>query len=200
MGVNLGKNAATPLDAAVQDYLSLLEVFAPLADYLAVNVSSPNTVGLRRLQARAALDSLLAALVERRAALKDLKHLHLPILVKLSPDLSSTELDDALTAILDQGVDGVIAANTTLSRGRLASKHAAETGGLSGAPLRAGNTAMVAEIHRRTAGKLPIVGVGGVMDAADAREMLQAGATLVQIYTGLVYVGPGLVKAILTDL
>jgi len=200
LGVNLGKNAFTPLDAAVQDYLSLLDVFAPLTDYLAVNVSSPNTVGLRRLQARAALDSLLAALVERRAALRDSKHLHLPILVKLSPDLSSAELDDALTAILDQGVDGVIAANTTLSRGSLASEHAAETGGLSGAPLRAGNTAMVAEIHRRTAGKLPIVGVGGVMDAADAREMLQAGATLVQIYTGLVYTGPGLVKAILTDL
>lgn len=200
LGVNLGKNAATPLETAAQDYLSMLEIFAPLADYLAINVSSPNTVGLRRLQARATLNSLLSTLVDRRSALRDKGQFHLPLLVKLSPDLSSSELDDALTAILDQGIDGVIAANTTLSRGGLASKLADEAGGLSGAPLRARSVAMVAEIHRRTAGKLPIVGVGGVMDAAGARVMLQAGATLVQIYTGLVYAGPGLVKAILTDL
>lgn len=200
LGVNLGKNADTPLESAAQDYLELLDVFAPLADYLVVNISSPNTVGLRHLQARAALDDLLSALVERRADLRARSKYLLPLLVKLSPDLSSEELDDALQAILDQGMDGVIATNTTITRDGLASDYSAENGGLSGAPLHTRSTAMVAEIHRRTGGKLPIVGVGGIMDAAGARQMLEAGATLVQIYTGLVYAGPGLVKLILEAL
>lgn len=200
LGVNLGKNKDTLLEDAAQDYLLLVEKFAPLADYLAINVSSPNTVGLRRLQARAALEALLTALAERRNALQIQLGSPLPLLVKLSPDLDSTELDDALTVILDQGMDGVIATNTTLARDGLISAHAREAGGLSGAPIRARSKAMVAEIHRRTAGKLPIIGVGGVMDAAGAREMLQAGAKLVQIYTGLVYAGPGLVKTILDGL
>ncbi len=218
LGVNIGKNKDTPLEAAAADYLSLFDIFAPLADYLAVNVSSPNTAGLRRLQARAALFELLSALAKRRqewiqaasprpganqappAGEGSWPVRRIPILVKLAPDLSSEELDDALGAILDSGMDGVIAANTTLSREGLSSPLAAESGGLSGEPLRRKSTQMIGDIYARTQGSLPIVGVGGISSAAHAREKLEAGATLVQVYTGLVYAGPGLVKSILTQL
>jgi dihydroorotate dehydrogenase len=200
LGVNLGKNKDTPLETAYEDYLALMEVFAPLADYLAINVSSPNTVGLRRLQARWALEALIAPLMRLRQELVDRLARPLPLLVKLAPDLTEAELDDALAAILAAGVDGVIATNTTLSRPGLSSPLAAEAGGLSGAPLGELSLAMIRRIHAQTGGRLPIIGVGGVMTAADARARLDAGATLVQVYTGLVYAGPGLVKSILRDL
>ncbi len=200
LGVNLGKNKDTPLEQAAQDYLLLVEKFAPLADYLAINVSSPNTTGLRRLQARHALDDLLAQLEqERRAQEAGLKK-RLPLLVKLAPDLTDQELDDALEAIQGNRMDGVIAANTTLSREDLHSPVAGESGGLSGVPLSERSTAMVRQIYQRTGGKLPVIGVGGVMSYADARLKLDAGAILVQLYTGLVYTGPGLVRSILQGL
>ena len=206
LGLNLGKNKDTPLENAAQDYLGLLRAFAPLADYLAINVSSPNTAGLRRLQAREALEDLLAQLNQERQA----QALHLgrpvPLLVKLAPDLTDDELDDALEVLVRTGMDGVIATNTTLSRDGLKrfslppSLPAIEAGGLSGAPLRQRSTQMVQKIYDRTGGKLPIIGVGGVMTPDDAREKLDAGALLVQVYTGLVYAGPGFVKNILVSL
>lgn len=193
LGVNLGKNKDTPLEEAARDYLELFQVFAPLAGYLAINISSPNTVGLRRLQARGALDELLAEIARQRSQ----TGLRIPILVKLAPDLSEEELDDALDVILSNGMDGVIATNTTINREGLQSPAAAEAGGLSGRPLRERSTQMVRSIYQRTAGKLPIIGVGGIDSAASAQEKLDAGATLVQVYTGMIYEGPGLVREIL---
>lgn len=200
LGVNLGKNKDTPLESAVEEYLALMQVFASLADYLAINVSSPNTVGLRRLQARQALEALLTPLMRLRQEQQALLRRPLPVLVKLAPDLSESELDDALEAIMAVGVDGVIATNTTLSRERIAAPLAAETGGLSGAPLGDLSLRMIRRISENTHGRLPIIGVGGIMNAADAQARLDAGATLIQIYTGLVYAGPGLAQAILRDL
>jgi dihydroorotate dehydrogenase len=200
LGVNLGKNKDTPLESAHEDYLALMEVFAPLADYLAINISSPNTVGLRRLQARQALEALLIPLMRRRQELRGRLGRPLPVLVKLAPDLTEAELDDALDALLNAGVDGIIAANTTLSRPGISSPLAAEAGGLSGVPLGELSLAMIRRIYTQTSGRLPIIGVGGVMSAADARARLDAGAILVQVYSGLVYAGPGLVLSILHDL
>jgi dihydroorotate dehydrogenase len=200
LGVNLGKNKDTPLERAAEDYLELIKVFAPLADYLAINVSSPNTVGLRRLQARQALQYLLADLVEERRGQERKLARRLPLLVKLAPDLSDAELEDALDVILQFGLDGVIAANTTLSREGINSPLASQNGGLSGAPLRERASQMVRQICQRTAGKLPIVAAGGIMSVDDARSRLEAGADLVQVYTGLVYAGPGLVRNIVKGL
>jgi dihydroorotate dehydrogenase len=200
LGVNLGKNKDTPLEKAALDYLSLLRCFAPLADYMAINVSSPNTVGLRRLQARDALAALLLALDNERLTLEPGVGRHIPILVKLAPDLTDAELEDSLDAIQGAGMDGVIATNTTIDCTVVAGPLAAEVGGLSGKPLRASSTQMVRQIYRLTQGKVPIIGVGGIGDAASAREKLDAGAVLVQVYTGMVYSGPALVRQILRKL
>jgi dihydroorotate dehydrogenase len=197
LGVNIGKNKDTLLEEAVSDYLSLLRVFAPLADYLAVNVSSPNTPGLRSLQTRRALEQLLTPLEAARREEAGRLGKPLPLLVKLAPDLGSDELDGALEAITAAGMDGVIVSNTTLRREGLRSARAVETGGLSGAPLRPPNTALVREVVRRTGGRLPVIASGGVMRPADALQKLDAGAVLVQLYTGLIYAGPGLVKQVL---
>lgn len=200
LGVNLGKNKDTPLADAAGDYLGLLRTFAPLADYLAINVSSPNTVGLRRLQARDALQELLLALAaQRRLEVKRLGR-PVPLLVKLAPDLTDAELDDALQAIQCAGMDGVIATNTTIRREGVPARWANEAGGLSGAPLRPLSTALVGKIAARTGNRLPVIGVGGIASAEDARAMLDAGACLVQVYTGLIYAGPALVKMILRGL
>lgn len=201
LGINLGINKDTPLERAAGDYVKLMRIFADLGDYLAVNISSPNTVGLRRLQARQTLESLLGALAEERRNQSANIDRHPPILVKLSPDLGETELDDALDVILRAGMDGVIATNTTISRAGLrGSPHAEESGGMSGAPLAWRSTWMVSRISALTGGNLPIIGVGGVMGPEDVKAKLDAGATLVQLYTGLVYSGPGLVKRILGEL
>lgn len=199
LGVNIGKNKDTPVEQASEDYLSLLRTFAPLADYLAVNVSSPNTAGLRRLQGRDMLEALLGALArERQGCLGQARRPgSLPILVKLAPDLSDEELDDALGAVMSAGMDGVIATNTTLARPNLVSGHATESGGLSGAPLTLRSRTFVQQIVRRTQNRLPVIGVGGIMNVTDARAMLDAGACLVQVYTGMIYAGPGLVQSIL---
>jgi dihydroorotate dehydrogenase len=205
LGVNIGKHKDTPLEDAASDYLSLLHTFAPLADYLAINVSSPNTVGLRRLQARQALEELLSALAAQRRLEVQRLGRPVPLLVKLAPDLSDPELDDALQAILDTGMDGVIATNTTIRRDTVPARWAAESGGLSGAPLHALSTEMVRKIAARMEGRgpqgsLPVIGVGGIASARQAREMLEAGACLVQVYTGLIYEGPALVQRILRGL
>jgi len=196
LGVNIGKNKDTPNEEAAQDYCFLLQKFSPLADYLAVNISSPNTVGLRRLQAREMLEDLLRKLADVRSISLTPR----PILVKISPDLNDGELDDALEAILRTGMDGVIAANTTVSRVNLNSSLRTETGGLSGEPLRKRSLETVKKIYQRTNGKLPIIGVGGIMVPEDAQAMLDVGASLVQIFTGLIYNGPGLVKKIIQGL
>jgi dihydroorotate dehydrogenase len=193
LGVNIGKNKDTPNEEAARDYLSLFEKFSPLADYLAVNVSSPNTVGLRRLQARDQLEDLLKQLAQARLRSPVFR----PILVKLAPDLTEMELDDALAAITTSGMDGVIATNTTISREGLHSPLGQESGGLSGNPLKSRSQEMVKLIYQKTSGRLPIIGVGGIMNPQDAKMMLDSGATLIQLYTGLIYAGPGLVKQIL---
>ncbi len=206
LGVNIGKNKDTPNEEAARDYLALQEIFTPLADYLAINVSSPNTLGLRRLQARDQLEALLSELSQKRVQMVDQGSPRIPILVKLAPDLEDSELEDALAAIANTGMDGVIVSNTTISREGLdlgSDEHrtkACQTGGLSGAPLNRRSTEMVRSVHRLTNGKMPIVGVGGIMDYNGAREKLDAGASLVQVYTGMVYAGPGLVRQIVSRL
>jgi dihydroorotate dehydrogenase len=199
LGVNIGRNKSTPNEEAVLDYLALLQIFAPLADYLAINISSPNTVGLRQLQGRAALEGLLTQLdIQRRMEAKQLEK-HIPLLVKLAPDLSEQELDDAVDVILSTHMDGIIATNTTLARDSLTSRHREETGGLSGSPLRERSEAVLSHLVKKVDGKIPIVSVGGIMNPEDARRRLDLGAVLIQVYTGLVYQGPGLVKKILVE-
>lgn len=193
LGLNLGKNKDTPLENATDDYLVLMRRFAPLADYLTINISSPNTVGLRRLQGREMLETLLGAIAKERST-------KCPILVKIAPDLSEEELDDAIGVILDTAMDGVIATNTTLSREGLRSAFRAETGGLSGKPLTGLSDLVLSKVVKRVGGKIPIVGVGGIMCPDDAKRKLDLGATLVQIYTGMIYAGPGLVKDIVTKI
>jgi dihydroorotate dehydrogenase len=187
IGVNLGINRDTPLDRAAEDYAGLLRVFAPLADYLVINVSSPNTPGLRNLEAAEQLAALLDALEPERSV---------PLLVKLSPDLDAAGLEATLDALLEAGIDGVIATNTTLQHPPLASPQSAEAGGLSGAPLSGPARAVVARIAAYTQGRLPIVAAGGILGPAEAQAALDAGASLVQVYTGLVYRGPDLVRQI----
>jgi dihydroorotate dehydrogenase len=197
LGINIGKNKATSAEDAAQDYLSLLVTFAPLADYLAVNISSPNTPGLRDLQARSALEGLLLPLAKERTLQVKKLGRQMPVLVKLAPDLEDAGLDDALGVITDAGMDGVIISNTTLRRDGLLSRLAAETGGLSGIPLRERSTEMVRKVVQRTGGRLPVIASGGVFTASDAQAKLDAGAVLVQVYTGMIYQGPEIVKEIL---
>ncbi len=200
LGLNLGKNKETPNEQAVLDYLSLVQVFAPLADYLTINVSSPNTMGLRQLQARDALEKLLEQLHAQRKLEEASLQKRVPLLVKIAPDLSDAELDDALDVILRTGMDGVIATNTTLAREGLRSALAGETGGLSGRPLTVKSEAMLAKVVKRLEGKIPVVSAGGIMSPEDAKRRIDMGAALVQLYTGLIYRGPGLVKKIVKSL
>jgi dihydroorotate dehydrogenase len=200
LGVNLGKNKDTPLENASDDYIALLRRFTPLADYLTINISSPNTVGLRRLQGREMLESLLGAIAQERESMSLGRAGHTPVLVKLAPDLSDEELDDAVGVILDTKMDGIIATNTTLSREGLKSAHRGEAGGLSGKPLTALSDLVLSQVVKRVNGKIPVVGVGGISNADDAKRKLDLGATLVQVYSGMVYAGPGLVKEIVTKL
>ena len=200
LGINLGKNKDTPNEEAVLDYLALLQNFAPYADYLTINVSSPNTVGLRELQGRAALESLLKHLHEQRVLEEKRHEKRVPILVKLSPDMTSTELDEAIEAILNAKMDGIIVTNTTLGREGLRSDLKGESGGLSGSPLTVKSEAVLYQTLKRVNGAVPIVSAGGIMNPEDAKRRLEMGAALVQIYTGLIYRGPGLVKQILQAL
>jgi dihydroorotate dehydrogenase len=177
-----------------------MEVFAPLADYLAVNISSPNTPGLRRLQEPEFLAGLLGALSTKRAELAARLDRRLPLLVKLSPDMTWDQLRLAVDAIVEAGLDGIIATNTTVTRPGLDGGRADEEGGLSGALLAQRSTEVIRGIHEHCGGALPIVGVGGIMSPEDARAKIEAGATLVQVYTGLIYEGPGLVGRIVREI
>ena len=192
VGVSIGKSKVTTMDAAVEDYLTSLTAVAPYADYVAVNVSSPNTPGLRGLQDADALRNLVGALVARTRQLDP--PAPVPLLVKIAPDLAEPAVAQILEVCLAAGVRGLIAANTTLSRAGVAAadeRLAEEAGGLSGAPLTVRARELVSYLARHT--DLPVIGVGGILTADDGRAMLDAGASLLQVYTGFVYAGPGLV-------
>lgn len=188
VGINVGKNKSTPNQGALDDYLACIEVLHPFADYLVVNISSPNTPGLRELQERDALDRLLRGCVERLRVLAPGKGL----VVKLAPDLTPEALDEAVEVAIAAGVSAIAATNTTLSRAGVEGHPLArEAGGLSGAPLTARSTEVIRRVAELAAGRVPIIGSGGVMSAEDAWAKLRAGATLVQVYTGFIYGGPG---------
>jgi len=203
VGINLGKGRETPLEKAAGDYTALLDDFLDLGDYFVVNVSSPNTPDLRELQEKSRLDELLSALQEKnRARFKDRAR---PLLVKVDPDLEWSRLNDIIDLAGKHQLAGIIATNTTLVRERLRtsispagarSRGNGEPGGLSGRPLRQRSTDFIRHIHREAGGKLPIIGVGGIFSAEDAYEKIRAGASLIQVYTGLIYQGPTLVRQI----
>ncbi|WPB58464.1 quinone-dependent dihydroorotate dehydrogenase [Xylophilus sp. GOD-11R] len=194
LGLNIGKNAATPIERATEDYLLGLDGVYPYADYVTVNISSPNTQNLRALQSDEALDNLLGALATRRRLLAYTHGRVVPIFVKIAPDLDELQVKAIADALLRHGMDGVIASNTTLDRSAVQGMaHADEAGGLSGRPVLAASNRVIAELRARLGPGFPIIGVGGVMSAADAVSKLRAGADLVQLYTGLIYRGPALV-------
>lgn len=201
LGINIGKSKIVPLETAVEDYLASFEIVYPHADYIAVNVSSPNTPNLRELQKADALTELLAALQKRNQELS-LKHhcAEKPLLVKIAPDLNESDLESIAGVTVDKKLSGIIATNTTVSREGLRSSAkeiaARGQGGLSGAPLKKHSTEIISAIYRLTQGALPIIGVGGIFNAQDAFEKICAGACLVQLYTGLIYEGPMIAKKI----
>ncbi|MDO9003439.1 MAG: quinone-dependent dihydroorotate dehydrogenase [Aquabacterium sp.] len=194
LGLNIGKNASTPIENAVDDYLIGLEGVYPWADYVTVNISSPNTQNLRSLQSDEALDKLLGALQTRRQALMARDKRHVPMFVKIAPDLDETQVGVIAATLQNNGIDGVIATNTTISREAVKGMaHAEETGGLSGSPVFEASNQVIRQLRAALGPRFPIIGVGGVMSGADARAKRDAGADLVQIYTGLIYKGPELV-------
>ncbi len=196
LGLNIGKNASTPIENATSDYLACLEGVYPHADYVTVNISSPNTQNLRALQSDEALDSLLGAIAERREQLHGRLGRRVPIFVKIAPDLDDAQIGVIAATLQRHGMDGVIATNTTIARGAVQGlAHANETGGLSGAPVREASNQVVRKLRAALGADFPIIGVGGIMSAEDAVAKIQAGADVVQIYTGLIYAGPALVSA-----
>jgi dihydroorotate dehydrogenase len=195
LGINIGKNFDTPLERAADDYIACLRKVYPVASYVTVNISSPNTANLRRLQSAGALDALLAVLNVERRALAARHGRTVPLALKIAPDLDRRQIDTIAGALRRHAVDAVIATNTTVSREGIAGlPHENEAGGLSGAPLTARATAVARQLAQALAGTLPVIGVGGIMSGGDARERVAAGASLVQLYTGLVYGGPALVR------
>jgi len=197
VGINLGKSKITPLENAAEDYANSFRVLRDLADFFVVNVSSPNTPNLRQLQDKAALDEIFAALQSLNSTRK-------PILVKVAPELTFEALDEILELVAPRNIAGIVATNTTIARPQTSDaklqKIYAETGGLSGRPLRARSTEVVRHLYKQTKGKLPIIGVGGIFDADDAWEKITSGASLVQVYTGMVYEGPSVARKIVTGL
>jgi dihydroorotate dehydrogenase len=194
LGLNIGKNAATPIERAADDYLLGLAGVYPHADYVAINISSPNTQNLRTLQSDAALDALLAALAARRTELAEEHRRNVPMFLKIAPDLEPAQIEAIAAIVTRHRVDGVIATNTTLARDGVAGHaNAGESGGLSGAPLARRSNLVIAGLRGALGPRFPIIGVGGVMSGADARAKREAGADLVQIYTGFIYKGPTLV-------
>lgn len=195
LGINIGKNFNTPLEYALNDYVACLRKVYPLATYVTVNISSPNTRGLRELQGSEQLDPLLAGLETERETLADRYGKRVPLALKIAPDLDREQIAAIARLARKYSIDALIATNTTIERAHVSAlPHADETGGLSGAPLRAKASAVLRELAHDVAGAIPIIGVGGIMSAADAQERLAAGASLVQLYTGLVYKGPSLVR------
>ena len=194
LGINIGRNKGTPNKDAAKDYLHCLRKVYPLADYVAVNISSPNTSGLRELQEEQALRKLVGCLRDEQEALAGIHGKRVPVLVKIAPDLDEGDIDAAARVLGDLQVDGVIATNTTVSReGLVDTRHIDEAGGLSGAPLMATATATLRMLRTRLPDSIPMIGVGGIMEGADAATKQAAGAVLVQTYTGLVYRGPALI-------
>lgn len=200
LGINIGKNFDTPVESAESDYVHCLKKVYTFADYITVNISSPNTRGLRDLQQGAALERLLSALMQERNRLAKAAQRRVPLAVKIAPDLDDDAIDAAAEAFLKFEVDAVIATNTTLSRDAVTGMaHADEPGGLSGAPLLSRATHVVARLHQSLSSRIPIIGVGGILSVADARAKFAAGAQLVQIYSGLIYRGPELAAEIIRD-
>ncbi len=194
LGLNIGKNAATPIERAVDDYLIGLDGVYPHADYVTVNISSPNTKNLRELQSDEALDALLSAVQARKLQLAQQHGRSVPIFVKIAPDLDEAQVQVIAATIRKNGIDGVIATNTTLARDAVKHlQHGEEAGGLSGAPVLAASNRVIAQLRAALGKGFPIIGVGGVMSGADAQAKIAAGADVVQLYTGFIYQGPGLV-------
>ena len=201
LGINIGKNKDTPIENGKDDYLICMDKVYDHAGYIAVNISSPNTPNLRQLQYGDAFDDLLNSLKERQKELAEKHKKYVPLAVKIAPDLSPEELKQVAEALLRHGIDGVIATNTTLDREMIHDMpHAAETGGLSGRPLQNKSTEIIRQLHEYLKGQIPIIGVGGIDSAMAAREKMQAGAELVQIYSGFIYNGPDLVKNIVNNI
>ena len=195
LGLNIGKNAATPIERAVDDYLLCLDGVYPHADYVTVNISSPNTQNLRSLQSDAALDALLGAVQQRKAQLAAKHGRSVPIFVKIAPDLDEAQVGVVAATLKKNAIDGVIATNTTVARDAVKHlPHGQEVGGLSGAPVFEASNRVIAQLRAALGSAFPIIGVGGVMSAADALAKRAAGADLVQIYTGFIYKGPDLVS------
>ncbi|MFM7294526.1 MAG: quinone-dependent dihydroorotate dehydrogenase [Burkholderiales bacterium] len=194
LGLNIGKNFDTPNHKAVDDYVTCLRGVFPHASYVTVNVSSPNTKGLRDLQAAAQLEQLLAALKAEQQTLAKQHRRQVPLLLKIAPDLNLAAIRDVAALLLQYGFEGAIATNTTVSRDAVMGlKHATEAGGLSGRPLFSPSTEVLRELVKHLKGNIPVIGVGGIMSADDAQQKINAGASLVQIYTGFIYKGPQLV-------
>ncbi|MBB6558438.1 dihydroorotate dehydrogenase [Acidovorax soli] len=194
LGLNIGKNASTPIENATSDYLTCLDGVYPHADYVTVNISSPNTQNLRALQSDEALDGLLGAIAARREVLATQAGKRTPIFVKIAPDLSEEQVSVIAATLQRHGMDGVIATNTTIARDAVKGlRHAEETGGLSGAPVLEASNHVIRQLRAALGSQFPIIGVGGVMSAEDAVSKIRAGADVVQIYTGLIYEGPALV-------
>jgi len=201
LGINIGKNRDTPLERAPDDYRYCLEQVYPHADYVVINISSPNTPGLRNLQEAAQLDMLLAALKADQHRLVDRYGRYVPLVVKISPDLDETAITVTAQRLIAHGIDGVTATNTTLSReGVTDTMRAQETGGLSGAPLRPRADRALAALHHALDGQMPVIGVGGIIRGIDAGAKRDAGASLIQLYTGLIYRGPALIRECATAL
>ncbi|MEC5396270.1 quinone-dependent dihydroorotate dehydrogenase [Uliginosibacterium sp. H1] len=199
LGVNIGKNLDTPIERAVDDYLICLDKVYAHASYVTVNISSPNTKNLRQLQGESELDGLLGQLKARQQQLSDQHGRYVPLTLKIAPDLDDAQITNIADALRRHRIDGVIATNTTLSREAVSGQpNADETGGLSGGPLRHASTAVIAKLAKALAGELPIIGVGGITEGQHAREKLEAGASLVQLYTGFIYHGPSLVRDAVT--
>ncbi|MEO7335352.1 MAG: quinone-dependent dihydroorotate dehydrogenase [Caldimonas sp.] len=195
LGLNIGKNAATPIERAIDDYLLCLDGVYPHADYVTINISSPNTKDLRSLQGTSSLDPLLAAVQARKHELATRHRRSVPIFVKIAPDLEEEQVAAIARTLSANGIDGVIATNTTLDRSNVSHlRHGAEAGGLSGAPVFEKSNRVIAQLRAQLGSAYPIIGVGGVMTAEDASAKVGAGADLVQLYTGFIYNGPELVK------
>ncbi|MDO8596276.1 MAG: quinone-dependent dihydroorotate dehydrogenase [Sulfuricaulis sp.] len=201
IGINIGKNRDTPVERAVEDYLSALQAVYGHADYVAVNISSPNTAGLRDLQNEESLDALLRALKADQASLAEKHGRYVPIALKIAPDLDDTQIAAIARRVLEHRFDAVIATNTTVTRPGLTEEPlAAQTGGLSGRPLKPLSTEIIHKLYAQLQGNVPIIGVGGIENADDAWEKLVAGADLIQVYTGFIYEGPCIVQAIVRGL
>ena len=200
LGINIGKNKDTTLENATEDYVSALSTLHPFAEYFTLNISSPNTEDLRNLHEKEALRILLDAVCTRRDELDRNHSRNTPLLVKLAPDLDDDTLENSVRVLQEFSIQGVIASNTTVERSALKSKHQTETGGLSGLPLQKLSTAMIRTLFAELGATMPIIGVGGIFNGADAYEKIKAGATALQIYTALIYEGPGLVRKVKAEL